>query len=137
MPNAKLTVVVQTPTKYLSLFINVERVMVSAKHIYSSLCIHLFNMQSLLILISSFQHSSNLTTFWITPSVNKSSFCQKQSMVSSTNNLCYLFFLLCIELGRSNSSRLLDGLICGSSHRILRVRLRIYKERLTLYNPQQ
>ena len=86
--NSELTMVIEAPSEYLVLFINIEGMMITTEDILCILCIYFFNSEGLLILVSCIQHSTYFSTLCITPTINFAIFSQNQGVMCTTN---YLF----------------------------------------------
>lgn len=89
-PDSKLSVVVQPPGKKLVFVIHIERVVISAEDICSALGSHFLNLKRLLVSVSSFKVSSDLSRLGVTPSVDFAASRESQSMLSSTRDLLEL-----------------------------------------------
>jgi hypothetical protein len=117
VPNAQLTVVVQAPGEDVSLFIDVERMVVPAENVFGLLGSHIFNPERLLIFISCLEHSAYLATFRVAPSKDFSFLSQNQSVVSSADYLLNSSVL--VKALRTHPLREFDWVIRPSSHCIL------------------
>ena len=87
---AELPPVVQAPSEHLMLVIDVEGVLVSTENIHSIFGANFLDFESLLILVSRVEHSTDLAGLGIAPSKDFSAGGQSQSMVRSACNLFQL-----------------------------------------------
>ena len=81
--------IVQAPCEDLSLFIDIERMMIPTEDIKSILRVHFLNSECLLVLVSSVQHPSYFAALWITPGVDGSFRSENQSVMGATLNFLY------------------------------------------------
>lgn len=84
--NAQLTPVVQAPSEHLLLIVDVERMLVAAENVLRVFGAKFFDFQSLRILVSRVQHSTDLAGLSVAPSKNFSTSGQSQSMVRSARH---------------------------------------------------
>ena len=85
--DSQLTPVVKSPSEYLVLVVDVERVLVATENIYRIFGANFLDLQCLLIFVSCVQHSTDLAGLCVSPSVDFSTGCQCQSVVRSTGHL--------------------------------------------------